>query len=201
MPQNIDNKELILNLIKGDEKAFEHAYYQYHQAVLANICKLIANQHEAEDILQEVFITLWNNKHKLSADHTVAGWLFTASYYKSLAHIKKSLKQNITNLTPELQNILIDDSNENVNEADYSQKLSTLNAAIELLPPQKKLAFKLSRLEGKTYDEIALILNISTESAKDYVKSASKILKRHFLSKQFSSSAISTYLLFQYLNP
>lgn len=200
MPQNIDNKELLINLIKGDEKAFEQAYYQYHQAVLANICKLISNQHEAEDILQEVYITLWNNKHKLSTEHSVAGWLFTASYYKSLAYIKKNIKQSLTNLSSELQDILVDNTNENVNEADYTQKLSTLNAAIELLPPQKKLAFKLSRLEGKTYDEIALILNISTESAKDYVKSASKLLKRHFLSKQLTSSAISSYLLFLYLN-
>ncbi len=199
MQEKFDNTQLLLDLINGNEFAFAQVYKQYHQAILANILRLITNQQEAEDILQEVFIALWNNKHKLSVNHSIAGWLFTASYYKSIAILKKGIRQNQTSFNPELHDILAVAEVENTFEKDYTNRLDKLNAAIDLLPPQKKLAFKLCRLEGKTYDEIATALNISVESAKDYVKSASKLLKRQIVLQQEGSQIMGICVLVLFL--
>lgn len=199
MQEKFDNTQLLLDLINGNEFAFAQVYKKYHQAILANILRLITNQQEAEDILQEVFIALWNNKHKLSVNHSIAGWLFTASYYKSIAILKKGIRQNQTSFTPELHDILAVAEVENTFENDYTNRLDKLNAAIDLLPPQKKLAFKLCRLEGKTYDEIATALNISVESAKDYVKSASKLLKRQIVLQQEGPQIIGICVLVLFL--
>lgn len=199
MQEKFDNTQLLLDLINGNEFAFAQVYKQYHQAILANILRLITNQQEAEDILQEVFIALWNNKHKLSVNHSIAGWLFTASYYKSIAILKKGIRQNQTSFNPELHDILAVAEVENTFEKDYTNRLDKLNAAIDLLPPQKKLAFKLCRLEGKTYDEIATALNISVESAKDYVKSASKLLKRQIVLQQEGSQIMGICVLMLFL--
>ncbi len=199
MAQNFDNTLLLSDLRNGNEIAFSQIYNQYHQVVLANILRLVNNQYEAEDILQEVFIALWDNKHKLSLNHSIAGWLFTASYYKSMTFIKKRIKENLIAFSPDLHDILDYTNEENTYETNYSQKLGILNAAIDLLPPKKKIAFKLCRLEGKSYDEIATALNISVESAKDYVKSASKLLKRHIISQQLSSPIIGSYFFILFL--
>lgn len=194
MPEHFTNTQLIEGLQQGNDASFAHIYTLYHQAVFINICKLVANKHEAEDILQEVFIALWHKKATLTPAHSVAGWLFTASYYKSLEHLKKAVQLGMASLTNAMSEAIAADDTTQVFETDYTQKLGTLNAAIELLPPQKKLALKLYRLEGRSYEEVATALNISVESARDYVKSASKLLKRHIASNQIPATVLGTYL-------
>jgi len=173
------NEQLIKALQAADENSFAYIYQQYHQPIFKNICKLIANEHDAEDILQEVFIELWKKKGELTKQHSVAGWLFTTSYYKSLEQLKKLVKLSVNELTEAHDVLVLQNINERyIEEENYNQRLTLLTKAIELLPPQKKIAFKLCRLEGKTYEEIACYLNVSVDTAKDYVKSASKLLRR-----------------------
>ncbi len=158
---------------------------------------MVFDQHEAEDLLQEVFIALWNNKHKLNPTHSVAGWLFTASYFKASLHLKKKLKKNIVPLLEEFNDFLSYENDSTAYEEEFSQKLRILNSAIERLPHRKKLAFTLYRLEGKSYEEVASQLSISIESAKDYVKSASKLLKQDIQSQPYllSSTGMGILLL------
>lgn len=193
--QELTNQQLIKALHEADESSLAYIYHKYHQAVFKNICKLIVNQQEAEDILQEVFIALWQKRQQLSEDHSIAGWLFTTSYFKSLEQLKKAVKLSIYELTDahtELHTEPIDQLN---NEIEYHQKQTSLNNAIEQLPQQKKLAFKLCRLEGKTYEEIASILNISVDTAKEYVKSASKLLRKTLATNQFATTTLGLVAL------
>lgn len=199
MQQELTNQQLIKALHQADEVSFAHIYQQYHQAVFKNINKLVVNQQEAEDILQEVFITLWQKKQQLTEEQSIAGWLFTTSYYKSLEQLKKAVKLSIYELTEAHSELHVEPLEQLTNEVEYNQKVITLTNAIEQLPPQKKLAFKLCRLEGKTYEEIASILNISVDTAKEYVKSASKLLRQTVATHQlvtttFGLIALSIFL-------
>jgi RNA polymerase sigma factor (sigma-70 family) len=189
--QELNDTQLLQLIVDGNESAFSEVYQRYHQAVYLNICKLTRNTEEAEDILQEVFIALWKYKNKLSIDVSIGGWLFTTSYYKCLEQIRINVKKSTIHLRDTYIDLLSDDTNILDNEEEFAKQLKALNAAIEHLPSQKKLAFKLNRLEGKTYDEVATALDISVESAKDYVKSASKIIKRYIANHQLSTSTIS----------
>ncbi|WP_431212046.1 RNA polymerase sigma factor [Puia sp. P3] len=72
-----------------DLTAFDEIYHQYHNAVYSNIYKLVRQEAVAEDILQEVFIALWENRRRLEPAK-VAGWLFVTSYNKSVKYLKKS---------------------------------------------------------------------------------------------------------------
>ncbi len=193
--QELTNKQLIKALHQADEISFAYIYQQYHQAVFKNINKLIINQQEAEDILQEVFITLWQKKQELTEEHSVAGWLFTTSYYKSLEQLKKAVKLSIYELTEAHSELHVEPLEQLTNEVEYNQKVITLTNAIEQLPPQKKLAFKLCRLEGKTYEEIASILNISVDTAKEYVKSASKLLRQTVATHQLATTTFGLIAL------
>ncbi len=195
MEDHVTNLRLIGELQQGSEEAFAGVYHQYHQAVLANICRLVPHPHEAEDILQEVFITLWNKRLKLTPDHSVAGWLFSTSYYKSLEFIKKRIRQSVVPFTDTLNEAFVLDEEPSQAEKDYLDKLSLLTDAIELLPTRKKLAFKLCRLEGKSYEEIALALNISAGSARDYVKSASRQLRKYIEAKNLPAQTVGLSLL------
>lgn len=187
------NSEIILQkqLIEGNVEAFEVYYLRYHQAVFKNIRKLIADQQESEDILQEVFITLWQKKHQLTIEHSIAGWLFSTSYFKSLEQLKKRVSSNIQVLTNAHAELHFE-SFENINkEIEHTEKVKKLSLAIEQLPPQKKIAFTLSKLEGKSYEEIASALNISVDTAREYVKAASKLLRQSISSNQLATNTLA----------
>jgi len=163
-------------LQNDDHEAFKVLYRQYHHAVYANISRLVHRSPAAEDILQEVFLALWENRHKLNPAHTVAGWLFTASFYKASAYLKKSLRENLAPLYDSLEEATGEESEY---ETNSEEKLTAIHTAIALLPPRKKMAFRLCRLEGKSYEEAAQELGLSIESVKDYVKTASRFIRQH----------------------
>lgn len=195
---NYTNTTLIEQLCAGDKTAFAFIFQKYHRAVLSNIGKLIHHQHEAEDILQEVFIILWQNRHKLTPGQSIAGWLFTTSYYKSLEHLRKAIKQSLQSIDEQMPVPEADPVAEF--EKEYADKLTVLHSAIESLPQRKRSAFTLCRLEGKTYEEAAAELGISKETVKEYVKSSVKILREHVgVNGQWSvvNSSLLIVFLFQ----
>lgn len=164
-------------LQENDNEAFVAVYRQYHQAVYANIRRLVADAPVAEDILQDVFLTLWEKRHNIPAEHSIGGWLFTTSFYKSSAWLRRSIKEKLSPLYDSLH----ETPDPVAPSGDYEEKLAAIHCAIDLLPPRKKVAFRLCRLEGKSYEEAATELGLSTESVKDYVKTASRFIKDHIL--------------------
>jgi RNA polymerase sigma-70 factor (family 1) len=189
-----------IEIQKGNQHAFEQIYYEHHYAVLANINRLINNPSVAEDILQEVFVSLWENRHKLTDAHHVAGWLFTASYFKSLNYLKKAVKEVLLPLT-DILNELIPAEDTMEQEKEYTQLHELLSEAIGQLSPRKQTVFRLCKLEGKTYKEVAAILNISVESVKDYLKISTGIIRAHVLAKGSALPMLSLYILGQLLLP
>ncbi|MRG45172.1 sigma-70 family RNA polymerase sigma factor [Chitinophaga sp. SYP-B3965] len=190
------NSILIAQLNNSDDAAFEAVYHQYHQAIFANILRLVKQQHKAEDILQDVFVTLWESRFKLTEKQSVSGWLFTTSYFKALEYLRKSVKENITLLSEEQYEFPDDDTDL---EETYQQKLSIITSVMELLPPRKRTAFQLCRVEGKSYEEAAAMLEISVESVRDYVKTSSIFIRKHILEHNTGISFMGLYLVSLYL--
>jgi RNA polymerase sigma-70 factor (ECF subfamily) len=172
-------------------------YHQYHQAIFANVLRLVKQQHKAEDILQDVFITLWESRFKLTTQQSVSGWLFTTSYFKSLEYLRRSVKENITLLSEEQYEFPDEDTDL---EENYQQKLSIITNVMELLPPRKRTAFQLCRVEGKSYEEAAAMLEISVESVRDYVKTSSMFIRKHILENNAGISFVGLYFINLYLH-
>jgi RNA polymerase sigma-70 factor (ECF subfamily) len=193
-----ENGILVARLRNSDDAAFQAIYQQYHHAVFANIVRIAKRQQEAEDILQDVFITLWESRFKLTEAQSIAGWLFTTSYYKTLSHIRKVIRQSVV-LVPDLPQELMQEEEDAGREEAYIHKLSVITHAMESLPPRKRTAFQLCRLEGKTYEEVAAILEISVDSVRDYVKTSSTFIRKQVLEQNPGMSALSLCVISLYL--
>lgn len=167
---------LIQQLSNGSITAFDTFYHQYKQAVYANIVKMVRQPEAAEDLLQEVFIAFWQNRHKLQQDRSVAGWLFVVSYNKAATYLKQQLKAGVVLIAEDtyLENISQEDP---VEEELYQAQLAVVEAAINQLPARKKEVFRLCRLEGRPHEEVALILGISVPSVKDYLKQSTRFIR------------------------
>lgn len=164
-------------------------YHQYKQAVYANIFKMVRQPEAAEDILQEVFLALWQNREQIHKDKSVAGWLFVVSYNKAATYLKQQLKSAIV-----LHEYPEDIPQEQDDDELYDIQLSIVEDAINHLPARKKEVFRLCRLEGKPYEEVAEIVGISVPSVKDYLKQSTRFIKR-YVSGEYTSTSLTTLSL------
>lgn len=186
-----------------DLSTFDALYQQYHQAVYINIWKIIKQQQGAEDILQEVFLALWENRHKLDADK-VAGWLFVTSYNKSLKHLKKYSKEKAVSFGE--MPLSSEGSQEGIWQEEayveewYRLRASMIEDAVNHLPERKKQVFTLCRYEGKSCDEVARIMDISPVSVKDYLKQSTRFIKDYVFAHYTEASLAVTPLLIAYLS-
>lgn len=182
----VDHTGLVTALQQDSMAAFDTLYQMHHQAVYRNICKLVPQQEVAEDLLQEVFLALWEHRSSLDTNKQAAGWLFVVSYNKSISWLKKSLRESKALQTMPAWHTAPEETL--ATEELYQHQLHALNNAVDQLPLRKKQAFRLCRLEGRTYEEAGSMLGISSATVKEYVKSAAQLIRQQLFSGQDPSS-------------
>jgi len=177
MPKDLSYNITILlkQLAEGDENVFrlifDHYKVPFHEAAF----KMTRSAYIAEEITQEVFVTLWIKRELVAAAKRPDSYLFTIlhnciySHFRKLAHerqLKFKLEQEIEN-------------NENPIEALFDEKENEtiLNNIIKQLPPQQSLIYKLAKQEGMSRNEIAKQLNISPNTVKNHLSVAVKFLQ------------------------
>ncbi len=165
MEYNNDNT-LVALLQEGNQQAFDTLYWKYHQALYSNILKLVRDTAAAEDILQDTFITFWQKRNLIDPGKSVSGWLFVISYNKSVNWKKRKL------LEAKNQNMAAPLQQEDEGAATYAAQLQVLEHALKQLSPQKRRVLELCKLQGKTYRQTAVELNISSHTVKEYLSSA-----------------------------
>ena len=183
-------KELTCRLIKGDIAAFNEIYRRYFHPVYCNALKITREVPVAEDVLQEVFITLWEKKATIDPERSLAGWLFIICYHKSLNILRKKLRESL--LYKELQTPVEDPMEE---EIKYGAQWEVVENALSCLSPQRRRAFELCKLQGKTYEEAAMELRISKYTVKEYLSAAIASIKEYSLHHPGSTVALIPIIL------
>lgn len=185
----------IIRLKAGDVAAFDIIYEQYHNAVYANIYKMVKRQEFAEDILQEVFLSLWENKDKIKSDQSVGGWLFVVSFNKAASFLQKKINTSMTYVAgyESFDSLSAEPA---IDESAYATQYAILKEAIETLSPRKKEVFNLCRFEGHSVQEAANILGVSPESVKDYLKQSTKLIKAYISSNYPQVIGIGLILMY-----
>src|SRR5882757_4337080 len=91
--EDYSESELVALLKNDNIKAFDQLYKKYHAPIYNNILRLLKDADESENILQDLFVTLWEKRLSIDAQKPLANWLFQVSYNKSITQLKKNLKQ------------------------------------------------------------------------------------------------------------
>lgn len=137
--------------------------------------KKLNNKQEAEDIIQEIFITLWNNRLDLFIQTSLPTYLFTAA--RNRAFDLFSHKKVESKYIASLQNF-IEDSGV---QADFMLRENDLKRLIEKetqsLPPKMREVFLLSRNKNLKHKEIAKVLDISEQTVSTQIKKALRVLR------------------------
>ncbi len=177
---------------------FDEVYREYNRAIYANILKIIKDPDGAQDVFQEVFLTLWKKLDEKSTIQSYASWLFVVSHNKSISYLKKKVSESLVwvenyDMFESVSAELLD------NNEIASKQLSIIEEAVGSLPKRKKEVFILSKYEGKNIDEIADKLDISQASVTEYLKQSIRLVREYISVKYSTSDAIGITLLLFYL--
>lgn len=163
---------------KGDAKALHFFFGKYHHALYYHALDFVKTPQWAEDVVQEVFIKVWENRAQLKTELSFKSYLFTISRNHMINQLKRisldwKAKQDIS--------YHADSCHQQVEEqVIYAEYEAIAQRAMEELPAKRKMVFTLYRMEGKKYDEIATQLNISKNTVRDHVVKAEKSIKEYF---------------------
>jgi RNA polymerase sigma-70 factor (ECF subfamily) len=174
-------QELIRRLKQDDEKAFNSLFYHYHARVYNLAKQFLQDKEDAEEIVQIVFIALWENRHQIDEDHPLAGYILTIARH----WIYNLLKRNV--YRQGYIDYLLGQNNSFNNKTEdvvlYNELNQLFNKLIADLPPKRSEIFKLSRIDGLSYREIAEQLSITESTvntqitkALDYIRKNIKVL-------------------------
>jgi RNA polymerase sigma-70 factor (family 1) len=167
----------------------EHEYKLYTLAL-----RLTKSDLYAKAIIQEVFLSLWDHRDNIAGIHNIEAWLYRVTENKVLdflrkaavnARLKKALWEN-------LQDIL---TNETINLVEAKEVESIISKAVDNLPPQRQLIYRLNRDKGLSYQEIADELSVSRHTVKNQVFSALESIRK-FLSRHRLLFLFTAYLFF-----
>lgn len=188
------NTEALLTarMMAGEQSAFDALYTRYYEAVFTNAIIVLKNNAAAEDIVQEVFLALWEKRNALRHPENIAGWLFVTTSNKSLNYLRRQLRQRLSNTPPEaLSDIMYVSEDENQLE---EAQLQVLQEAIDSLPPQRKKVFELCKLQGYSYEQAAAALGISKHTIKEHMSDAFHTIREYITSRPGDTALYSSLL-------
>jgi len=167
-------KKDLLNRVRcGDECAFEELYEMYKVPAVRFCNSIIKDIEESENLIQEVFIKVWDKKDRINPELNFNSYLFTIirnRVYDYFKEVKKSdfVKERYWQNIVEIQQT----------ESDLKEeRILQVSEAIKGLTEKRKAIIKLNYEEGKSYEEIASIMKISKNTVKNQLVKAKQIIR------------------------
>jgi RNA polymerase sigma factor (sigma-70 family) len=184
-------KGLLSRMSSHDQLAFKALYERYHHALYRRVFQLLRSATETEDILQEVFITLWEKRSELDGDRSVGGWLFTVTFNRTMNHLKQKLREkNRVLAAAEINGCKAD-------RKEMEEQWQVLEKAIAQLSPQKKKVFQLCKMEGRTYEETSQLMGISRYTVKEYLGEVMSAIRTYVRQHPPYDASIILWLLIE----
>ena len=172
--QNNSDEELIALLHNSDSRAFTELYERYWDKLFYVAGKKLDNLHEAENIVQDVFMDLWKRREILNITGSVGGYLIVAVKYKVISFQKKRYRQLSIQSKDGLESSIPDNSTEHL--IRYHELQRQYDDELSKLPEKCKFAFSL-RNEGLSYKDIADTMDVSVKTVEMHVSHALKTLR------------------------
>ncbi|HWV28411.1 MAG TPA: RNA polymerase sigma-70 factor [Dyadobacter sp.] len=173
--QGYTDSALLALIADGDELAFGEVYRRYKGVLFLHARRILGNDEEGKDVLQELFTTLWIRRNSIDLNTNLSAYLYTSvrnRVFDIIAH-RKVEERYIASLATFIEN------GEYVTDQQLlEQELKeVIEKEIALLPPKMREVFELSRKQELSYKEIADQLHISDKTVKKQVHNALHILR------------------------
>lgn len=172
-------KSLILKLIKGDKIAFSHLFSFYKSQVFYYCVHFVKDKEIAEDITQDIFLTIWEKKEELRVETSFSAFLYTIAKNRIYDIFRSLSTQSILYEKLMEQAIdYVDDVEKSLEEKNIQELIAR---ALEELSPRQREIFELSRSKGLSHKEIAEQLGLSVFTVQDHIKNALQKIRTYLV--------------------
>lgn len=172
-----DSDEKLLDAIRlDDEKAFAELFNRHWLKAHILAYSKIHNKEVTEEIVQDLFMTLWDKRATLFINN-ISAYIYTSVKHKALNYIESRIVRKkywdyYKVFVPQAE-----DSTEKI--VNYNELLDAIERGMEYLPKKTKTIFKLSRLEGRSISEIAKLLNLSEKAIEYHLTNSLKQMRMY----------------------
>jgi RNA polymerase sigma-70 factor (family 1) len=179
---------VLVDLLKsGDPAAFTEIYDRYGRVLYVYAMNMVRDDAEAEDLVQEIFLSLWDHSERRDIKGTLSSYLYSAVRYKFLNLVsRRKVRSDYAESFQKVLDTGVQSTDDYINE---KQLMSLIEQEVARLPDKMREVFELSRNAGLTHQQIAEELNISEKTVKSHIHHALKIFR-----SQFSAAAILLFL-------
>ena len=176
------HQDIIDRCKRGEQKAQFQIYKLYYKAMFNTSYRIVNDETEAEDIMQEAFLKAFDKINTYSGQVSFGAWLKRIVINHTLDEIKKK-KKNCSYLENNEYEVKDDQEDEKQKE-ELSEKVEDIKEAINSLPDGYRIVLSLYLLDGYDHEEIGEILNISSSTSRSQYTRAKKKLKQELAKKQ-----------------
>lgn len=165
--------QVLSSVVKGDKKAFAELYNFYRTPALKFCFTLLKDEEEAENVLHEVFIKIWDKRAHINPELNFNSYVFTCLRNYAFDHFKR-VERNV-----QLRQQYLERMQESVYESvdESEEKIKYMGKVVDRLSEKRKQILLLNVYEGKSYQEIAEMMHISKNTVKNQLVKAKQILR------------------------
>ena len=169
------NKELLQRVASDDHDAFRQLFDLYADRLFAAVYNYTKSRFIAEELVQEVFIRLWNHRSQLKEVQDPTAYLYRMVFNHINTYLKRTANER--RILDKAQSWMNSGQDATRQQLEANEMSRIITAAIERLPPQKKIIYHLSREQGLNYQEIAEQLHLSPNTVKNHLVEAMRLLR------------------------
>ncbi|HNX55390.1 MAG TPA: RNA polymerase sigma-70 factor [Prolixibacteraceae bacterium] len=182
--------ELLQQFKANDKNAINLLYERYSKRLYSFAYAYLKTEMDALDVVQEVFINVWNKRNNLRNDTNLEAYLFTVTKNSIITIFRKKISEK--QYFEHLKNVAILYHSDTEDSLDYQVLSERLSELVTQLPEQRRLIFKMSKEKGMSNKAIAEELHISVKTVEDHMTKA-----RHYLKKQLTEYGIIAFLFYE----
>ncbi len=177
---NLDEKDLLEKLNAGNYQAFSVFYSRYWENIFIYVQRIVNNENESKDIVQDTFLTIWNLQGKLNHVESFKAYSLTIARNRALRYLRDS--KHKTELLDDFISFLRDHEPSALDQLIKDELALFVEIQVAKMPDRMRQTYKRSREEGLSNKEIALLMEVSDQTVKKQIQYSLKYL-RHTLSK------------------
>ena len=176
MVQNVEERLIVSKLKEGDVASFDDIFKKYNHRIYFFAKSYLKNKEEAEDVVQEVFLSLWRHRDQINEYYIFSQYLFKITYNATCKRLRKQASEK--KHMEEIFHLASVEDHSTKLDLEYKNLLETKDLLINNLPAKQKEILRLSIDEQLTSEEIAQRLNISKKTVENYLSSARRYLRK-----------------------
>ena len=179
--KTLSDNELLALLKEGDQYALAEIYGRYWDKLLAVAVNRLGDEQEAEECVQDVFVSFWRRREELVLTHNLSTYFWAATKYQVLNRLDKRYAKRRIKTTE-----LLDDNVVGVHSPEVylleKELMARIEATVQALPEKCRIIYRMSREEGKTNREIAGELAIAEKTVEGHLTRALRDIRTNLTS-------------------